>query len=244
MARHPEDGRDFQQKTCGPGARLALTMFNWIDRLPDAVREPVLARCSTICLQQGEFLWSRGDKDYDLYQLVEGELHLYTLTTEGKKLLYITFTGGDCTGENGMVDGEPRYHMAQAVKATQLRRLARADYTELSRLHPELNWEMLKMMSRRSRILYEYMDAMSLLPMSVRIASRLCLLLDTKLAGRPATSEVDLQVTQEDIGHMLATTRQSVSKILVEWQRSGIINMRYGKIIVLDPVALRQQRLS
>ena len=244
MAKHPEDGSEFHQKVRGSCARLALTSFNWIDRLPDTAREPVLAHCSTICLQQGEFLWSSGDKDYDLYQLIEGELHLYTLTQEGKKLLYITFTAGDCTGENGMVDGEPRHHMAQAVKTTQLRRLSRADYVELSQTHPELNWEMLKMMSRRSRILYEYMDAMSLLPMSVRIASRLCLLLDTRLAGTPATDEVDLQVTQEDIGHMLATTRQSVSKILTEWQRHGIINMRYGKIIVLDPAALRQQRLN
>ena len=244
MAKHPEDGNEVQQQARGSGARLALTVFNWIDRLPDAARQPVLARCSTICLRHGEFLWSRGDKDCDLYQLIEGELHLYTLTTEGKKLLYITFTSGDCTGENGMVDGEPRHHMAQVVTTTRLRRLSRADYIELSRTHPELNWEMLKMMSRRSRILYEYMDAMSLLPMSVRIASRLCLLLDTKLTGKTATGEVDLQITQEDIGHMLATTRQSVSKILAEWQRCGIINMRYGKIIVIDPVALRQQRLS
>ncbi len=239
-----KDDKNIQQKYHNSNSPLPLTLFNWIDRLPDTARESVIARCSTICLQQGEFLWSSGDEDYDLYQLIEGELHLYTLTTEGKKLLYVTFSGGDCTGENGMVDGEARYHMAQAVKATRLRRLSRADYLELSLIHPELNWELLKMMSRRSRIIYEHLDAMSLLPLSVQIASRLCLLLDTALADKQEIGEIDLQVTQEDIGHMLGTTRQSVSRILATWQRLGIINMRYGKIIVIDPKALRQQKLG
>jgi CRP-like cAMP-binding protein len=241
MAKTPEN-RSVRER--GSGARLPLTVFNWLDRLPDPVRDALLARCRDIVLQQGEFLWSRGDRNYDLYQLVDGELDLYSLTLEGKKLLYFTFTSGDCTGENGMIDGEPRYHMAQAVNTTRLRHLTCADYVELSSLYPELNRELLKMMSRRSRILYEYMDAMTLLPMSVRIASRLCLLLDKELAGSHASGEVDLQVTQEDIGDMLATTRQSVSRILADWQCRGIVNMRYGRIVVIDPAALRKEKLG
>lgn len=244
MATYYKQDKEVRRKSHNDSTRLALTVFNWIDRLPDVVRESVMARCSTICLHPSEFLWSRGDNDYDLYQIIEGELHLYTLTEEGKKLLYITFTSGDCTGENGMIDGEARYHMAQAIKTTRLRRLSRADYVELSLIHPELNWELLKMMSRRSRIIYEHMDAMSLLPMSVQIASRLCLLLDTALVDKQVVGEVDLQVTQEDIASMLGTTRQSVSRILAEWQSLGIINLRYGKIVVINPKALRQQKLD
>jgi CRP-like cAMP-binding protein len=55
---------------------------------------------------------------------------------------------------------------------------------------------------------------------------------------------VDLQVTQEDIGDMLATTRQSVSRILADWQCRGIVNMRYGRIVVIDPAALRKEKLG
>ena len=197
MATYYKQDKEVRRKSHNDSTRLALTVFNWIDRLPDVVRESVMARCSTICLHPSEFLWSRGDNDYDLYQIIEGELHLYTLTEEGKKLLYITFTSGDCTGENGMIDGEARYHMAQAIKT-----------------------------------------------MSVQIASRLCLLLDTALVDKQVVGEVDLQVTQEDIASMLGTTRQSVSRILAEWQSLGIINLRYGKIVVINPKALRQQKLD
>ena len=46
--------------------------------------------------------------------------------------------------------------------------------------------------------------------------------------------KIDLRLSQEEIGFMLGTTRQTVNKIIQSWQKQAIIDMHYGFITIKD----------
>ena len=51
---------------------------------------------------------------------------------------------------------------------------------------------------------------------------------------------INLHLSQEDLGMLVNTSRQSVNKKLMEWQRLGWISMHYGKILITNREALEQ----
>jgi len=222
-------------------SRAPLSVSNWIDRLSEPVRDALLSRTTLRRLSAGEFLWTRGDAGREMFQIVSGRIRVYTLSPEGRELLYIEFVPGDCCGEQSVIDDLPRHHMAQAFGNSTVRVLSKADLEDLAARHPEISGELLRMLSRRTRLMFEYYDSVALRSVPERIANRLCLLADIQAgeSASPSTS-LDLQVTQEDIGYMVAASRQSVNKVLTAWQARGIVELRYGNVLVRDLDALRE----
>lgn len=218
-----------------------LTIFNWVDRLPDGVKASLLERCTTRHLKAGEILWLTEDEGSDLYQVISGHVNFSTLTPDGKELLYVSWGPGDCFGENNMIDEGLRYHTAQAASDCTLRVLSSHDYRELASQHEEMHWELMRLMVGRIRVLCEYVDSIALLPVPIRIAIRLRLLMEAaRKENASQSNDIKLRVTQTDIANMIATSRQYVSRVLAEWQELGILSIQYGHIVIHRPEALRQ----
>ena len=221
--------------------RLPLTPLNWMDQLADKPRNALHELLRERQIRKGELVWSKGDPSLEMYQVVSGRVSLYSLTETGKALLYYVFGRGDCFGENSMMDNKRRHHMAQADEDTVLVQLSLADYQKLYIAYPDINVELLRQASRRTRLQYDYIDSLLLMPMEARIALRICIVLDGR--GREQESdcrELALEVTQEELGHMLGTTRQTISRVLAKWQEQGIVEMHYGKIQIKDPRELHR----
>lgn len=217
-----------------------LLAFNWIDRLPQPIRAKLVARMSVKQFSEGAFVWRPGDTGGDLYQVVTGKVKYFTNTADGKELLYITFSSGDCFGENSMIGNERRHHPAQTVGDSELRVLKAQDYKELAKEHDEIHWALMESLVKKIRILTEYIDATTLLPIPVRIAIRLCLLIDMEKGQYPRPKQnIVLAATQLDIASMVGTSRQTVSKVMAEWQHQGVLTIHYGHIDIHQPNFLK-----
>ncbi|TFW09411.1 helix-turn-helix domain-containing protein, partial [Oxalobacteraceae bacterium OM1] len=57
-------------------------------------------------------------------------------------------------------------------------------------------------------------------------------------ATLPGGREVPL--TQEELGHLLGKSRQSIAKLLREWERTGLVETKYGRISITDADALNR----
>jgi CRP-like cAMP-binding protein len=58
------------------------------------------------------------------------------------------------------------------------------------------------------------------------------------------TIELDLPLTQEELGEMVGGSRQSVNQILHEFQRRGILDMHGRRIRILQIEQLQRRALS
>nr|WP_241263146.1 Crp/Fnr family transcriptional regulator [Parahaliea mediterranea] len=189
---------------------------------------------------RGELVYRAGEPGNEIYQVIEGTTRIYTLTTDGRELLYELMPPGACFGESSLIDAQPRPHMAQAVTDVKLRVLELADFQALWRESPELSHAVALVLCRRTRRLYEIYEGVSLAALSRRMARRLCVLADSIGEDRDDGVHFQIRLTQEDIGSLVAGSRQSVNKILKQWQCDGLINLAYGSLVIRQLATLEQ----
>lgn len=188
----------------------------------------------------GENVYRRGDPSTALFQVLSGRVRIRNYSSAGKELLYTYMEAGDCFGELGLIDGESRHHDVDADSEADLAVLSAADFDRLREQYREIDHQLLRFMSRRTRRLYELYEQAFLLDLPHRLAQRLYLAGSS--VARSAKEEVPpgLVISHEDLARMVGASRQSVSSILKDWERQGLLRQAYGKIVLLDLAALRQ----
>ena len=211
-----------------------LSQFDWLKGLPDTERQAVTSRMATRRYNHGQFVYQRGDSGTEMYQITQGCVRLYSLSSEGKKLLYAVFEPGDFFGEISVLDNKPRHHMAQTFGDVELKTLRSNDFHKLCETYPAIYQAMFQLLCQRSRSMFNYFQEASQMALAERIAIKLCTLARSFKLSENKEEHLDLKVTQEDIGYMVAASRQSVNKVLNDWQQDNAIEIQYGSILIKD----------
>jgi CRP/FNR family transcriptional regulator, global nitrogen regulator len=72
----------------------------------------------------------------------------------------------------------------------------------------------------------------------VRLANLLPLLAQKFGQSRDGLVKIDLRLTHQDLAAMVASTRESVTKVLNEMRNRDVIEIEAGRITLKDPAAL------
>jgi hypothetical protein len=48
----------------------------------------------------------------------------------------------------------------------------------------------------------------------------------------------EVPLTQEELGHLLGKSRQSIAKQLRLWEQDGLVQTKYGRVFIEQPAAL------
>lgn len=219
---------------------IPYPQYNWIDPLPEPVRNAIRECMIVRRYVDGESIYHRGARGDQLYQIVRGNVRLYILNQVGKELLYTIYQPGICFGEMSLIDNLPRAHVAQAFGETELAVLTRMEFERLWMLYPDIPRELCRLFCKRERSMFGVFENLSLLQLPERIAIRLCELATTLGHEKSDGIHFVLRITQEDISFMVAASRQSVNKIFSNWQKKGIVEVDYGTVIIKDLAALKK----
>jgi CRP/FNR family transcriptional regulator, global nitrogen regulator len=74
----------------------------------------------------------------------------------------------------------------------------------------------------------------------VRLANLLPLLAQKFGQSRDGLVTIDLRLTHQDLAAMVASTRESVTKVLNEMRNRHVIEVEAGRITLKDPAALAE----
>ncbi|MGU3538707.1 Crp/Fnr family transcriptional regulator [Methylobacterium sp. A54F] len=185
---------------------------------------------STRTLQAGETLFQVNDPGDALYGIRRGEVRIETGTEGGRRMVLNTLGAGDLFGEIALLDGRERTADAVAVEASEVFVLRRADLLAYLAREPSVAIRLIGLLCARIRYIAGQMTEMTTLPLAARLARRLTLL------AEDFGSEV--QISQEQLGAYVGSTRESVNRQLQAWRRAGHLDLRRGCIVLRDPAAL------
>ncbi len=231
------------QLTVSPPAEVerhvALLQRNrWFRDLPeDCIHEMVqMARLRR--LDDGQCLHARGDLPDGLYGVSSGAMRIGNTSIEGREALLTVLSAGNWFGEISLFDGLPRTHDAHAMGSTELLMIPRKDFQQLLGRRPELYPHFMRLLCRRLRLSFDMLEDNALLPLSARLAKRL--LMHAQYYGDIVTSheQLSIQLSQEMLGLMLNSSRQSINKMLKRLEQAGWISVHYSQISILDEAAL------
>ena len=191
----------------------------------EAIRS-IAGLCTRRQLQASEVLFQKGDKGDALYGVRRGRVRIETGTAGGGRLTLNMLGAGDLFGEIALFDGQPRTADAIAAEASELFMVRRSDFLAYLERQPRVTVRLLELLCQRIRWVSDRMEEAVLLPLHARLARRLCALADD------FGSEV--HISQEELGIYVGAARESVNRQLQEWRRAGIIELRRGRISLLD----------
>ena len=212
---------------------VLLRMNPFFSDLDAGVLAHLASMSTTRTLKAGETLFRLNDLGDALYGIRRGEVRIETGTADGKQLILNTLGAGDVFGEVALLDGRRRTAGAIAVEASELFVLRRSDLLAYLSREPSVAIKLIALLCARIRYIAGQMDEMTMLPLAARLARRLTVL------AEDFGSEV--QISQEQLGAYVGSTRESVNRQLQAWRRAGHLELKRGCIVLRDKGALARE---
>jgi CRP-like cAMP-binding protein len=235
FARGPEDPVDVRHR--GPrNYRELLRSGRWFGGLPIDLQEQLLRAGTLHALGAEEQLFARGDANTGLYAVLDGEIRIGAISEGGEHSLLALLEPPSWFGEISVFDGQPRTHDAVAAKESLLLHVSQESLDEILAAEPAWWRELAHLLTSKLRLAFIVLEDIALLPLSVRLARRLALMAEGY--GERAHQVRAVEVSQEQLAMMLATSRQSISPILKELEARRLIRLSYGTIEILDLAGL------
>ncbi|HEX3771053.1 MAG TPA: Crp/Fnr family transcriptional regulator, partial [Polyangiaceae bacterium] len=141
-------------------------------------------------------------------------------------------------GEISVLDGRPRTHDAIAAEDTVL---VHAPQDALMALldHEPRHWRHLgALASSKLRVVFDFVEGAAVLPLGTRLAQLLVLAAERYGEWHDRSSRV-VDLRQEQLAVMLATSRQTVNQLLKELEARGRVKLAYGRVEIVDLDGLR-----
>jgi CRP-like cAMP-binding protein len=180
-------------------------------------------------------IFGPGDPGGQIYFLLEGIVRLYKIYGHYREATVALLTEGDVFGELVGLERRTRQHeFAEAIVASRVAVVRKATLIEAVRYSPEFALRLLDSLSDRLGRSDETIENLLDREVSTRLATLLSQLADR--FGEPDGSGAVLTVrlTHQDLANMVASTREAVSKVMSEFRREGLIEVR-GRRISVSP---------
>ena len=192
-------------------------------------------------LPDGGVLFTEGQSATSVSIICGGRLKLTRSSRNGKTLLVRIACAGEALGLSGAIANHPHEVTAQAIEAVQLRTIQRKEFLEFIRRNSEASLRAAETMSREYR---GVMDDAYRLALSSSIAGRVAHLLlafaRENQTDEHAQPEIDMPLKHEELAFKLGSTRESVTRVLNDLKRAGVLSIKGTRMVLLNKGALRQ----
>jgi CRP/FNR family transcriptional regulator, cyclic AMP receptor protein len=166
--------------------------------------------------------------------IVDGRIKVTILGDDGREVILSVLGRGDFFGEMALLDNEPRSATAIAVEDTELLSLHRNDFQSVLSDNRSIMSALIKILTARLRRANHQISTLALLDVYGRVARVIVdtardegkRLKDGRIAFRRAT--------HQEIANRIGTTRETVTRMLKDLERQGLIHID-GKEVVVQP---------
>lgn len=188
--------------------------------------------------RRGATIFFEGDPGDALYIVRSGIVKISRVAEDGREKTLAFLGKGEPFGEMALIDGGPRSAIAQALEATSLYALHRADFLAALTENPALSLGVIKVLS--ARLQQANAQLMDLVFRDVRGRVAQALLDLARRHGVPLTNGrmISVKLTHQEIANLVGTARETVSRTFAELQDSGIIRIEGRNIVLLDAAQL------
>jgi CRP/FNR family transcriptional regulator, cyclic AMP receptor protein len=221
-----------------PDKRTLLARHILFRGLAPAVLDDVVAMSVTKNLQDAQVLFLKGDTGGGLYGVLGGKVKLTVGSTTGREIILGVMREGDIFGEIALLDGGPRTANAVAMGPTMLLMVPHREFSTYLQRNANLCCYLLKILCDRLRSTNERVENAVFLGLADRLARRLLDLARHHGREAPDGGGVTLNLSQQALGQMLGTSRESVNKQLQAWRKRGWIDLGRSRVVIRDPDAL------
>jgi CRP/FNR family cyclic AMP-dependent transcriptional regulator len=190
---------------------------------------------------RGYSLFIEGQPSQCVYIVLSGRVKLSVTSREGKNMIMRIAGEGDVLGLSAAMNDSDYEVSAEAVEFCRIKVMRARDFIEFLRKYPEAAMEATQCVLREYKFMFKDVCRLGL-PATVtgRLANLLLDWREKRVEEGYTDSRVVMTLTQEEIAGMTGTSRETVSRVLQQFQRDKIISIKGVSLTVLQPEALEQ----
>ena len=215
-----------------------------LDELPRPVVQDLISVATRRSYPARSFLFHEGDDSSSVVLVETGLLRIDRVTQSGRQVLFELAFPGESVGELGVIDASPRSATCATVKDSTVLSITATDFRRLLTDRPEFSTIILGRTVRRLRALSDQLVEATGISAAPRVAARLVMMVELAGAGDANVIELNLPITQEELGQWAGLSREGVGKGLSELRSRRILETGRRKVKILDLGALRNVAAS
>ncbi len=188
-----------------------------------------------------EVVFAEGQVPAGIYLLCKGRVRLSIGGSNENSVIIKVVEPGAVLGLNSAVSGHPMTVTATTVYPSALEFIRRSDFLEFLDKHPQIWRRVAQQLSRYCDTACGRIRSLGPAQTAAEKLARMLLEWSTSTPGSASPEAAMAPVTTHgEIGRMIGLSRETVSRLLSEFKRQRIAEIRGAKLRVIDPDALRR----
>jgi len=221
---------------------LDLRRVSVFHEATDADLELFVSNSIMRTIEEGEFFFLQGDPANYFYILVSGKAKLLQSNPAGQQVNLRTINEWQMFGAVGAVREDAQYPAtAQALEHSTALAIESSFLHEALKTRPYLNFGLMQLMTGYIQEMQERYREMATERVERRIALTV-LRLAAQIGERVAGDEtmVELPLSRQDVAEASGTTIFTVSRVLADWERRGLVETGRERVLIRSPHGLVQ----
>lgn len=182
--------------------------------------------------ERGDVLASAADLTSKMFVLMSGRVNLICANNEGRRLVIATLEAGAIFGDGALTTVSEPGVFAEAAEPSTVWVIPSSEARNLTMQYPILGWGLLQTYGQRLIQVENSLEDVAYKKLPERLASLLVELDDD-------SSGVIKGVSHQALADYLGTYRETVSAILRDFKRQGLVELGYRRITLVDPEEMR-----
>ena len=194
--------------------------------------------------RKGSVIFFEGDPGDALFIVGAGTVKIYRVAEDGREKTLAILREGDIFGEMALLDEEPRSAIAESLDATTLYALHRKEFLAFLANNPSMAIHIIKVLCGRLRRANAQVMDVVFKDVKSRVVQTLIDLAERYGIESPSGTRIELKLTHQELANLVGTARETITRILTEFQDAGCVTVDGRYLVIRDREALESLVLS
>ena len=184
--------------------------------------------------QKKGIVFEEGDYPRNLFYINSGKVKIFKTNEYGKEFIIDVLGAGDFFGYVDLIQNSVYHESASALEPTEVSLIPKEDFVQLLYVNQDVSAQFIKMLA--NNVAEQEQQLLNLAYDTVRKRVANTLLKINKSYSQEGRNEI--KILRDDLARMVGTAKESVIRMLTEFKEDGYIQIKEGKISVIDEEAL------
>lgn len=187
----------------------------------------------------GAVLFVEGQPCRGLFILCSGKAKLTASSTRGRSLIVRVADEGEVLGLSAAVSNSAYDVSAETLEPAQVNFLPREDFCRFLHKYGEVSVRVAEHLSMELYRAHRQMARIALAPSArAKLAGVLLEWGSSDAQPPPQGATFQLALTHEEVGELIGSSRETVARILSQFRRQGLVQVKGTLVTLLDPARL------
>jgi CRP/FNR family cyclic AMP-dependent transcriptional regulator len=184
-----------------------------------------------------QLVYSEGKKPLAVYHVINGKIKAFKVNEFGKELITGIYTDGDFIGYTTVLEETTYSDTAEVLEDAELMIIPATDFLQLINNDHQVSKQFIKLLTKNVLENEEKLLSIAYQTLRKKVAIGVIEVLD-KFKTEPCLKP-ELIISRQDLSHIVGVATESLVRTLSDFKAEKLIELKEGKIIILEENKLR-----